>query len=125
MAKKADPKAQKGSKDKKPTKKKEAKKWTKTEVKEKLQRSVIVNQEIFAKVKKDVLGMTIITPAAITNKHNFPITLSKRILEEIVKTGEIERVASSSFGVIYGKKEIIAEKAPEAKETIQTEVKAE
>ncbi|OAG31079.1 small subunit ribosomal protein S25e [Nematocida displodere] len=116
-AKKVDPKAQKktaGAKVK-ATKKKEPKKWVKTTVKETTMRNVIINEESFNKIKKEVLGMTVISPSNISTKNNITVSLAKRILSAIVKTGEIEVIAHSSFGSIYGKKEakVIAEEVVE------------
>ncbi|KAI5189937.1 small subunit ribosomal protein S25e [Nematocida sp. AWRm77] len=105
-AKKADPKAQ----QKKPAQKDKAKskaagkKWnTSQAVKDKIQKNVIINESLFDKIKKEVIGMTTVTPGNIATKHNLTVSLSKRILAEIALTGEIEKIASSSFGVVYGK----------------------
>lgn len=107
-AKKADPKAQqKGTaqKDKKEKSKSKSagKKWNTVQVKDKVQKNVIINQSLFEKIKKEVLGMVIVTPATIASKHNLTVSLAKRILAEVAQTGEIEKIASSSFGVVYGK----------------------
>ncbi|KAH9385713.1 small subunit ribosomal protein S25e [Nematocida major] len=105
-AKKVDPKAQqkKGGKDKAP-KKVDAKKWTKTESKAKTLKISVINEETFNKIKKEVLAMNIITPATVSAKNNLETAVAKRILDKIVESGEIEIIAKSSFGRIYGKKE--------------------
>ncbi|KAI5189895.1 small subunit ribosomal protein S25e [Nematocida minor] len=105
-AKKVDPKAQqkKGGKDK-PAKKVDTKKWTKTASKDKQIKASVITEDIFNKIKKEVLGMSLITPATISARHNLETAVAKNILEEIVKTGEIEVIAKSSFGRVYGKKE--------------------
>lgn len=105
-AKKVDPKAQqkKGGKDK-PAKKVDAKKWTKTATKDKQIKISVINEETFTKIKKEILGMSLITPATISARHNLETAVAKNILEEVVKTGEIEIIAKSSFGRVYGKRE--------------------
>ncbi|EHY65968.1 hypothetical protein NEAUS04_1265 [Nematocida ausubeli] len=102
--KKVDPKAQLKKKDKAP-KKVETKKWTKTESKAKQLKTSVITQDIFNKIKKEILAMALITPATIAARNNFEIALAKNILDQIVESGEIEIIAKSSFGRIYGKKE--------------------
>ncbi|KAI5187411.1 small subunit ribosomal protein S25e [Nematocida homosporus] len=113
-AKKVDSKTQKKPTDKS-TKKKDQKKWVKTTTKEKVLKNVILDEEIFSKVKKEVVNMTVVTPSNLASKHNFSNSLAKQILDEVVKTGEIEVISKSSFGTIYGKKVVAEEKtaAPE------------
>lgn len=109
--KKVDPKAQqkKSGKDK-PAKKVDAKKWTKTESKAKQLKISVINEETFNKLKKEVLSMSLITPATIAARNNLETAVAKTILDEITRTGEIEIIARSSFGRVYAKKEIIPEK---------------
>ncbi|KAI5172320.1 small subunit ribosomal protein S25e [Nematocida sp. LUAm3] len=100
----ADTKGQKKGGAAKPTKKKEPKKWVTTVKKETVLKNVIINEEAFGKMKKEIVGMSVVTPASIATKHNLSYSLAKQILDEILKTGEIEIISKSGFGTIYGKK---------------------
>lgn len=116
-AKKADPKAQqkKSGKDSKPAKKKEVKKWVKTVTKEKVLRNVIINEDLYGKIKKEVGNMSVVTPATISTKYNLILSLAKKILDDLTEKQHLEVIAKSSFGTVYGKREALAVAVEEEK----------
>jgi len=125
-SKKVDPAKQqkKGASKDKPEKKKDPKKWTASVKKEKVQKNAVTSQELFSKIKKEVSTMNVVTPATISSKYNFLTSVSKRILEEIVSTGELQVLASSSFGTVYGSKKSAGKAKEEEKGKVPVENKA-
>jgi ribosomal protein S25 len=96
------------------------KKWTKGKTKYIVRRGVEVDQEVFAKIEKDIPRMSVITKAAVAEKYNLNVGLSQRILKFFHENGLIQLIFSSSKCKIYGKvvkakEEVPAEKS-EAKE---------
>lgn len=113
-AKKGDTKTQKNAKAQKtdkPAKKKEAKKWGKTSEKNKAFRSVTVTKTMYDKIKKDVSGSNMVSPATLASKNNIVVSLAKKLLKEFEEEGLIQVLTKSSFTIIYGKRDAASEKA--------------
>eukprot|EP00009_Paramoeba_aestuarina_P009018 CAMPEP_0201514042 /NCGR_PEP_ID=MMETSP0161_2-20130828/5957_1 /ASSEMBLY_ACC=CAM_ASM_000251 /TAXON_ID=180227 /ORGANISM="Neoparamoeba aestuarina, Strain SoJaBio B1-5/56/2" /LENGTH=117 /DNA_ID=CAMNT_0047910471 /DNA_START=74 /DNA_END=427 /DNA_ORIENTATION=- len=77
------------------------KKWSKTKVKENVEKVVVYDQKLYDQMLKDVPTYKLITTAIVSDRLKVNASLARRSINQLEKEGKIKRVVRSGNQLIY------------------------
>ncbi|TBT99725.1 ribosomal protein S25 [Hamiltosporidium magnivora] len=82
---------------------KEKKKWSASKAKETNRRAVCIDNELLAKIRKEIVNMNYVTKSIVSERYGLCLSLSKNLLEMFCGENLIAPVLFNSIVKVYGK----------------------